>query len=200
MTEIKIEKKKQIWPWLLVGLLIAALLVYFLVYQDKDKNKAAVTEADHITNTDDADLLGIKENNSTVVAYVNFVENSKGKMSLDHSYTNEALLKLIDATNAIAGEVGFEVKADLDKAREYANMITKDSFATTHADNIRKADEIVSDVLQNIQKAKYPSLANEIVELKSALELIKPGELTLEQRDAVKNYFAKASDLLQKMN
>ncbi|MDP1622718.1 MAG: hypothetical protein Q8M08_10320 [Bacteroidales bacterium] len=200
MAEIKIEKKKLVWPWLLVGLVIAALLVYFLVFRDNGKNKEAVTEADYITNTNEPDLLGVKENNGTVAAYVNFVENSKEKMSLDHTYTNEALLKLIEATNAMANEVGYEVQADLEKVKEYAKMISKDPFETTHADNIRKADDILTNVLQNIQKAKYPGLAEEVEELKSASESIKPGVLTLEQKDAVKNYFAKASDILQKMN
>ena len=200
MAEIKIEQKKQIWPWLLVGLVIVALLVYFLVFRDNGKNTEAVTESDYITNTNKPDLLEVKENNDTVAAYVNFVENSKEQMSLDHEYTNEALLKLIEATDAIANEVGYEVQADLEKVRGYAKMIAKDPFETTHADNIRKADDILTNILQNIQKAKYPSLADEVEELKSISESIKPGVLTLDQKDAVKNYFAKASDLLQKMN
>ena len=200
MAEIKIEQKKQIWPWLLVGLVIAALLVYFLVFSENGKITEAVTEADYNTNTNEPDLIGVKENNVTVAAYVNFVENSEENMGLDHDYTNEALLKLIEATNAMANEVGYEVRADLDKAKEYANMITKDPFETSHADNIRKANDILTNVLQNIQKAKYPGLANEVEELRSASESIKPGVLALEQKDAVKNYFAKASDLLKKMN
>ena len=200
MAEIKIEQKKQIWPWLLVGLVIAALLVYFLVFSENGKITEAVTEADYNTNTNEPDLIGVHENNATVAAYVNFVENSEEKMNLDHAYTNEALLKLIEATNAMANEVGYEVRADLDKAKEYANMITKDPFETSHADNIRKANDILTNVLQNIQKAKYPGLANEVEELRSASESIKPGVLALEQKDAVKNYFAKASDLLKKMN
>ncbi len=204
MAEIKIVKKKQVWLWLVVGFVIAALLVYFLVFRDNSKNTEAVTEEvteeDSITPTNEPGLLGTKENKSTVAAYVNFVENSKERMSLDHSYTNEALLKLIEAVNAKANEVGYEVQADLEKAKEYAEMITQDPFETTHADNIRKADDIITHVLQNIQKAKYPGLADEVEELISASESIKPGVLTLDQKDAVKNYFAKASDLLQKMN
>ncbi len=200
MAEIKIEQKKQIWPWLLVGLVIAALLVYFLVFSENDKITEAVTEADYNTNTNEPDLIGVNENNATVAAYVNFVENSEEKMGLDHAYTNEALLKLIEATNAIANEVGYEVQADIVMVKEYANMITKDPFETSHADNIRKANDILTNVLQNIQKAKYPGLANEVEELRSASESIKPGVLALEQKDAVKNYFAKASDLLKKMN
>ncbi len=200
MAEIKIEQKKQVWPWLLVGLVIAALLVYFLVFRDNGKNTEAVIQADYITNTNEADLLGVKETNGTIAAYVNFVENNKEKMSLDHAYTNEALLKLIEATNAMANEVGYDVQADIEKVKEYAIMITKDPFETTHANNIRKADDILTKVLQNIQKAKYPGLADEVEELKSSSASIKPEVLTLDQKDAVKNYFAKAADLLQKMN
>jgi hypothetical protein len=200
MAEIKIEQRKQIWPWLLAGLVIVALLVYFLAFRNNNKIANTETEADYISNNEQTDLLEVKENNSTVAAYVDFVENNKEKMTLDHAYTNEALLKLIEATNAMANEVDYEVRADLGKVKEYANMITKDPFDTTHADNIRKADDVITNVLQNIQKAKYPSLTNEVEELKSAAESIKPAVLTLDQKDAVKNFFAKASDLLQKMN
>ncbi|MCJ7802659.1 MAG: hypothetical protein MUP82_09925 [Candidatus Marinimicrobia bacterium] len=68
----------------------------------------------------------------------------------------------------MANEVGYEVQADLEKVREYAKMIAKDTFETTHADNIRKADDILTKILQNIQKAKYLGLADEVEELKSA--------------------------------
>lgn len=200
MAEIKIEKKKNVWPWLLIGLIVIGLLMYFLVFRDNVENTAASIEADYITNTNETDLIGIRENNDTVAAYVNFIENSKEKLSLDHAYTNEALLKLIEATGAMANEVGYEVQTDLEKVKEYAIMITKDPFDTTHADVIRKADDILTNVLQNIQKAKYPGLADEVEELKAASTSINPEILTLEQKDAVKNYFAKASDLLQKMN
>jgi hypothetical protein len=47
---------------------------------------------------------------------------------------------------------------------------------------------------------KYPGLKDEAQDLKNASPSINPKVLTLEQKDAVKNYFAKASDLLQKMN
>ena len=200
MAEIKIEQKKQIWPWVLTGLLIGALLLYFLVYRDKGIDADAVTDGDYTTDTREPDLLGVNENNGAIVAYVNFVENSEEKMSLDHAFTSEALLKLIEATNAKANEVGYDVRAELGKAQEFARMITHDPYETTHADNIRKAADIITNVLQNMQMARFPGLANDAKELKSASESIKPSVLTLDQKDAVKFYFAKASDLLQKMN
>ena len=202
MAEIKIEQKKQVWPWLLAGIIIAALVIYFLMFRDNDNVNTAevVTEKDYTSDTNESNLLEVKENNSTVAAYVNFVESNNEKMTLDHAYTNEALLKLIEATDAMANEVGYDVRADLEKAREYANMITKDPFETTHADNIKKAGDILTNALQNIQVAKYPTLTNEVEELKNASAEIDPLALTLEQKDAVKNYFEKAADLLEKMN
>jgi hypothetical protein len=199
MAEIKIEQKKHIWPWVLAGLVVAALLIYFLVFRDSSNNTEAATDADYVTNTNEPDRIGVRETNGTVAAYIDFVEKSNDRMSLDHAYTNEALLKLIEATKAKADEVGYEVRADLDNVREYAKMITNDPFETTHADSMRKAAGILTNVLHNIQKAHYPRLEDEVEDLQSATESIKPAVLTLEQKDAVKNFFAKASDLLQKM-
>ncbi len=192
MTEIKIEKKKPVWPWLLLGAVILALLLYFFVFNKED-------EMDEVAEAP-ASLIDIRENNSTVAAYVNFINSDTNKMSLDHSFTNEALLKLTDATNAMADEVGYSVKADLDKAKELANRITTDPFETSHADNLRKSADIISGSLQNLQKAKYPSLTNEAAEVQSATEGIKPETLILEQKDAVKTFFAKTAKLLERMN
>jgi histidyl-tRNA synthetase len=200
MAEIKIEKRKTIWPWLLAGLFVVALLIYFLVLRNNGNITESVNEVENFTYTEQPDLIGVIENNSTVAAYIDFVENTNKEMSLDHAYTNEALIKLIEATNAMADEVGYEVRADIEKVREYAQHITIDPFETTHADAIRKGSDILTNVLQNIQKAKYPGLSDEVEELKSASKSINPIVLTLEQQDAVKNYFAKASDLLKKMN
>jgi hypothetical protein len=96
MAEIKIEQKKQVWPWLLAGLILAALVIYFLMFRDNDNvnTTEVVTEESYVSDTNDTNLLGVKENNSTVAAFVSFVENDTNRMSLDHAYTNEALLKL----------------------------------------------------------------------------------------------------------
>lgn len=43
MSETKIERKKQVWLWGTVVLVIATLLVYFLVFRGNDKNSEAIT-------------------------------------------------------------------------------------------------------------------------------------------------------------
>ncbi len=202
MAEIKIEQKKQVWPWILVGLVIAALVIYFLMFRDSDNVNTAevVTEKDYISGTNESNLLDVKENNSTVAAFISFVENDTNRASLDYAYTNEAFSKLTAATNAMAEEIGYDVSADLDKAKESTSLIAKETFESSKAKNIRNATDLSTTSLQNMQLAKYPGLSDEVEELKLASAAIDPLAITLEQKDAVKNYFAKAADLLKKMN
>jgi hypothetical protein len=184
------------------GLVLAALLVYFLGFRDNNYSNTTkeVTDTNYVSQVSESDLLGVKENNSTVAAFVNFVENDANRMSLDHAYTNEAFSKLTAATNAMAREIGFDIQTDIKKIEESSILITREPFETSHARNIRNAADGSTTALQNMQRAKYPGLASEVNELKSASASINPEILTLDQKDAVKNFFAKAADVLKKMN
>jgi len=191
MTEIKIEKKQPVWPWILLvlGFLIAA---WFFLFRD---DKAEIVET-----ADKTALLDLRENNSIVANYVAFINSGANAMSLDHAYSSEALIKLTDAVDAMASETGYDVKVDIAKAKQYAEEITRDPLETTHADKIRSAADLLSTALQNMQTANYPSLSNEAADVKSAAEAINPEVLTLDQQDAVTYFFKKAADLLNKMN
>ncbi len=193
MTEIKIEKKKAIWPWIFLFLGLLALLLYFFVFNKNDGESETSTAATTTVNDQN-------DNSNTVAAYVAFINSDTNKMSLDHSFTNDALLQLTNATQAMADKAGYDVKADLDKAKEFSNKITQDPFETSHADNIRKASDIIAGALQNLQKSKFPALETEAAEVASAATAINPDVLTLNQKDKVKSFFAKAAGLLEKMN
>jgi len=193
MTEIKIEKKKPLLAWMLLVVLVGilAVLAYFLVFNDgKDVMKTAETSS----------LINVNENNSTVAAFVRFVEVGNKEMTLNHAYTNEALLKLTEATNAMADEIKYDVRADMDKVKEAAKVITIDKFDTSHANSIRDVTNLLTNVLEKMQQAKYPELAKEVAELRNASDSINPDVLTLDQKDNVKTFFSKAADLLKKMN
>jgi hypothetical protein len=142
----------------------------------------------------------VKENNSTVAAFVSFVENNSSRVNFDYAYTNEALLKLALATDAMAGEIDYDIQADLDEVKESIGLVANEPFETSNAKNIRNATDNSTTALQNMQLAKYPWLTDEVEELKSASVSINPESLLTGQKDAVYNYFAKAADLLQKMN
>jgi len=194
MTEIKIEKKTPVWPKILfvLGLLFVAYAAWYFFFQN-DKVEPLVT-------ADETVLIDLHENNNLVAAYVTFINSDTNTMSLDHAFTSEAFTKLTDAVDAMATETGYDLKADITKAKQLADEITKDPEVTNHADKIRSAADVLSTSLKNMQQAKYPSLSAEADDVKSAASAIKPEILTLDQRDAVKSFFRKAADLLNKMN
>jgi hypothetical protein len=191
MTEIKIEKKKPLWPWILLVFSLLVVTWFFFFRNDK---------VESVEIADKTALIDIHENNNIVAAYVAFIDADTNTMGIDHVFTNDAFTKLTHAVEAIAAEAGYNVKADIAEAKRLADEITKDPMATTHADKIRSAADVLSTPLQNIQQAKYPSLAAEAADVKSAASAINPETLTLDQRDAVKSFFRKAADLLNKMN
>ena len=116
MTEIKIEKKKPVWPWILLvlGLLVAAWLLFFR----NDKDEPA--------ETGNKTAIDVHENNNIVATYVTFINSDTNTMSLDHAFTSDALTKLTDAVDAMATEAGYDVKVDIAKAKQYAEMQTKE--------------------------------------------------------------------------
>lgn len=49
MAEIKIEKKKAIWPWI-VGIIILALLIYFLAFNNRNETTTDENAAEELTS------------------------------------------------------------------------------------------------------------------------------------------------------
>lgn len=192
MTEIKIEKKKAIWPWFIAGLGIIAVFLYY---------RSLTTPEEEVTPpAEEVAFINVNENSRTIADYVSFIESDTNHMSLDHHYTKTALIKLADATYAIAKQTGYALKADLAHVKRYAETITLKELVDTHADSIRKAADILSLELESIQQATFPLLAKEAGDLRSASVSINPAVLTLEQKSTVRNFFRTASVLLVKMN
>ncbi len=200
MTEIKIEKKKTFIPWIIAGVIILILIVYFFMLKDNKEEVKEVQKTNKVLPEVKTDLIDVKENNSIIASYINFVENDKNNMTLDHKFTNAALLKLTDAVEAMSIEIKYDIQRDLVELKQHISTITKDPYINTHADTIRKACEHLTNIMKNMQQYRFPSLENDIVELIKASEAINPDVLALKQKDAVKNYFRKAAELLKKMN
>lgn len=146
-----------------------------------------------------SDLISVKENNKTVIDFISYVD-ANNKLIPNHQVINNALVKLADAANAMAGEIGYTITDDLNKAKEHANKITNDPNESTHSDNIRKSVNILTNALQSMQQAKYPTLSTASSELKSASEAIKPEIQTNNQKDAIVDFFRRSAYLLERMN
>ena len=180
------KKRSSIVLWVLLVLIVIGGYVAYREFTTTDEHKATDTET-------------IKGENAAVTDYLQFINSGK-EMGLDHEFTNGALTRLIKAINSKAEDADYSVTTDLEKVKEHAEQITKDPFETTHANSIRKAANILTDVMQNMQKAKYPDLTAQADGVRTAANSINPDVLTLDQRDAVKSFFQKSADLLQNMN
>jgi uncharacterized protein YxeA len=200
MAEIKIEKKKPIMVWIIIGIILLAIGIYFLVYDNSENQYLDDSQNTEKTEDNQSDLIGINENNTTVTEYVNFIESDQNKMGLDHEFTNEAIVKLTAAIFAMAEEVDVDVDSELKKMEDDAEDITIDPYVTTHANSIRNAADNMTNALQKIQKSKFPGLSNEVNDLRNSANAIDTDVLTLDQRNEVKSYFYNASHLLKKMN
>lgn len=181
------ENKKRSFPfiWVLLVLIIVLGYIAYRQFTTVDEDKVTKTEI-------------IREKNLAVTDYINFLSSGK-EMGLNHEFTNEAFRRLIAALTSKAAEVNFSIAADLDKVKEHAEHITKDPFETTHANSIRKAADILSGLMKNLQTSKYPALSNNVMEVEKAASSINPSILTLDQQTQVKSFFETSGNLLQKM-
>lgn len=226
MAEIKIEKKKPVWPWIIGGLILLMVVGFFL-FSDNDNTRqresaytnGAATGDEQGKVDEDRNTFGDKNvnknnqrdnnrtaygdrsngDNSEVAEFVQYVRSDmKDTKELDHQTVSQAFTRLSHATTAKAKEVGYEAE-NLQQAESTINQITDDKFQTTHADNIRKTADIISNELAGLQQAKFPDLDNEAKQLIKASESIKSDELAMEQDDEIKEYLNEAADLLDKM-
>lgn len=192
MEETHIKKRRAIWPWVLVGLIVLVGIIYFAFFSDKNNMNTDIVGTNGTTQPADA--------SGPVREYISYVRADTAAMDLSHEYSSQALSKLIQAIKAKAGERGFEVQSDLAQADKLAEEIQKEPYATTHANSIRTAADIISTSLQNLQKAHYPNLDGEARSVRDAATAIDQNKLTLDQKNEVKAFLKETADLLEKMS
>lgn len=210
MAEIKIEKKKPVWPWIILVLIILAIL-YFLFFAngDGDNERDGTDDIEQVEDTtvweneQDTTRWDPEGNDTTstnaVSTYITHIGDTS-RMGIDHEYTNDALLRLLDAVEAKAQTLNVNINADLQEARQLAENITRNPQSTDHAGSIQNSGRKITDGLEKLQQEKFPDLGGEVNQVRTAVENIDPATETLQQKDRVNEFFNEAADVLQKMN
>ncbi len=214
MAEIKIEKKKPVWPWILLGLIILGVILYFLLsdnnddmddmddYNTEEVDTTYQTTADDDTATWPEDEDGTPPDtadNQSVDAYLSHIGNTS-RMGLDHVYTNNALRHLINAVDYKAQENNVNITTDISEIRNDARAITNDPMQTDHANHIKNGATKLANAMGKIQMEKFPNLSSDIEEVKTAAQNIDTSVQTLEQKDNINSFFNEAADVLRKMS
>lgn len=217
MAEIKIEKKKPIWPWIILVLIILAIL-YFLVFANDDdrdemddmdeteqiEDETVWEDEDTTSWGNEADTTDWASENDTlgtagVSGYLTYISDTS-KMGVDHEYTNNALIQLMNAVQAKAKEINYNIEADMQSVRQDAKAIQDDPTGQNHANKIKQAGTKLANILQKMQQEKYPDLSNDVEEVKTAANNIDGSQQTLQQKDQINKFFNEAADVLRKMS
>lgn len=215
MAEIKVEKKKNYWGWIIGGLLAIGIVAWFLMAdtdgapeideverietEEVGVADPAMDENPQATAMEAAKAEIMQDPDVKMEEFVAFI-GDKSRMGLDHEYTSEAMVKLVNATIERAIVTDVDINPELQSAVQKAEAITKDPMDGDHADKIKQAYLSITDVIEKVQEEKFPKLSDEVEQVREAAESIDPAVLTLEQKEKVNSYFDEAADVLQKMN
>ncbi len=208
MAEIDIEKKKPVWPWVLLGIVILALILFLVFTNDDD----TVDDFDD-TNTELQDTIREDQMQDTtqwndtltgattgeISTYLAHVGDTT-RMGVDHQYTNNALIHLVNAVESKAREVNYDISENITRLQQDAERITQNPQSTDHANQIKETGSEIVEIMNGIQEENYPELSNDVQEVKSAVENIDTSEETLQQRERITTFFNEAAEALRKMN
>lgn len=212
MAEIKIEKKAPIWPWILLVILIIAIIVYFVYNNDKNGNVIYDNEMnnetiDTISNTYNEGLGTIAPylgSNSVVQQFENSVTDST-RIGVDSMYTKTAIVNLARVVAIKADELDLQPSMALENLKYYSDP----SYVTTDTDipvdkdiysNFKTVSKDIVTVLKSIQTNKYPSLEDDVLELKQTSSKIDTNMATKAQQITVQTFFSKAKKVVNDMN
>ena len=215
MAEIKIEKKKPIWPWILVVLIILAVIAFFWFNNNQKLNgedllvidNDTIIQSDNhrINNNIDIDsitlytgMYGTVRKEQSIADYLRFVDNND-RTATNDQYYRTAFFKLITVVKRESEINNVDVESNIAAAMKDAEKLTNDPEITKTADNIREAAQEVSKALKTIQQKSFNTLSSEADAVSTAANNIQSKGETAQQQTNIDVFFDKAAVMLQKM-
>lgn len=207
MAEINIERQERsIWPWI-IGLLVLALLAWWLLRMRGDGNDHMVADtsmgavADTIPGAG-ADTRAMMP--AAVNEFLRFAEGPRAAQAADttHSYTAEGIRRLAAALDELAvrdtvGRVSLNVR--IAALRERADALQRDWSSTKHAGHTRVAFDSAAALIESMQQQRFPNLGSEAASVRQAATNVKPDGMLLEQTAEVKQFFDRAASAVRAM-
>jgi len=218
MAQIRIEEKKNgsILPYIL-GLLLLGLVAWaaFAFLDDEDNDEALLDSeeieaplaemATEITGQPDGTYTDLDDADRNVYRtafgkFMTYTTDMEGEMGLDHEFSHKALTYLANATEAVADAHDVDITDNTERAKQLADELTVDPYATNHAEKIRMAAINITETLERINEQAYDHKADNNLEMlrKEALA-INGATLTLDQKEDVRGFFRAARAVLADM-
>ena len=204
MTELHIERKERsAWPWLLLGALVVALLLWFL-FGRADDPAAEVSVADTAAAGEVAGVAPAAtvpatdgEMPQAVTDFVQFTQaGTAADATVAHDYTADGLRRLADALGAVtaSAEVGaVDVSQRVAEIRERADAMQQNPASSEHAVQASEATLLAAALMRELPGATGGA------EAYSAAQAIRGDRPLLEQTDAVRRFFEQSAAVLRSL-
>jgi len=206
MTEIKIEKKTPIWPWILLILIILVIIAYFVLDNDEDDvhddtNTETIDETDDYRNDslNSYDTIANVTYDSALNDFNTHVKDST-RIGSDSIYTKTAFHKLADIVVIKANQHHLKPSESLSSLKSYNMYRSNPSDTMEVSNNWKRIGMDITRVIQSIQTEHYPSLAANVSSLKEKSDQLSDS-LTLDrQQQEIRNFIRHTRDILNSMN
>ena len=205
MADIRIEEKKgsSVIPWI-IGLLLLGLLIWGAAEIFGDDDTEDVVAEEPIAEEPTAPVATTTDYAPAIAAFMATTNDMEGEMGLDHEFSHRALTELADASVAVAESKGVADAASADskadRVKRLADDITKDPMADDHADKIKQAALLITEILEDVNdQADNGNATDALISLRKEAQALSSSALTLDQKEDVRSFFAQARTVLEQL-
>lgn len=214
MAEIKIEKKKPVWPWIILILIILGIIAYWVYNnnynKDYENDDANIEQKDTINNNylgnpQDAETNQYDDGSTAMMELMTALKDSS-RFGTDSIFTKTALINLAKITVAKAKAFSLTNSTSFTELEHFVATNVSDMNGNQGTDNMEmsKNFESVSDqivtVIQDIQAKSFPNMQKQISDLKSTVSKLDGAVDLSKQQTNVQSFFRQAHGLLHNMN
>ena len=207
MAEIHIERKERsTWPWVLLGLLILALLAWWLMSRGDGNDFATQDTTVPYVDTTNTPVTGAVAGGA-VSEFVQWTNQNQAQQASDttHEYTATGIRHLAAAIESMwqQGDTaanGAAVRAQIDSMRTNAEALQQRWSASDHANHARQAFMQASTALETVRQQRFPNQASTVQQVREAATNVQGNQPLLQQQTQVQQFFQRAAQTLQSMS
>lgn len=209
MAEIRVEKKKSIWPWIL-GLLLLALILW-AVFEAMDRDEPVVAGEPVETVPAEPDRGGFADEAAVPAEVEQFASTcvtdvAPEAMGREHEYTVQCIEHLAASISAVIERperVSLDLQQRVQEFEETAQRLEEsDPESQEHAGMTREVFVSAADLLNSVQEELYigqSEIDQQVSQLEQTAAAVKADTPMLEQREDVQAFFQQAADALRNM-
>jgi hypothetical protein len=212
MADIRIqEKRRPIWPWILLIFIIIVAAVLLYMYLERDRGVYNDEYRDVPPDT-----ARYYEQQDTVVQHGGgFMETPRDEVDQFLAFTTEdtlgtfskeyvmnglhmlsgALYNVVHSRDTVSGKVVTQT----DSLMSYT-MNLADAADRNFSSEVNKSMNTAYEIISSIQKEDYPEMNRETNELRSAVRNFDTAKPVEDQEKPVRDFFRVSGDILSNMN